>query len=57
LPSIKDDMRFILRLVYSDHPAEWQTREKRERNAGIYLRYLAGEDSVVLKRAFGPSDW
>jgi hypothetical protein len=27
--------------------------EKRERNAEIYRRYVAGEDSVRLARAFG----
>jgi len=30
--------------------------EKRERNAEIYWRYLAGEDLVVLGRAFGLSE-
>ena len=33
-----------------------KTFEKRERNAEIFQRYLAGEDSVVLGRAFGLSD-
>jgi hypothetical protein len=30
--------------------------EKRDRNAEIFRRYLAGEDSVVLGRAFGLGD-
>ncbi len=37
-------------------PADWQTWEKRTRNAEIYRRYLAGQDSVALARAFGLSD-
>ena len=49
-------MLVILCIIYGDSPAEWQTWEKRERNAEIYRRYLAGEDSVVLGRAFGLSD-
>jgi len=36
--------------------ADWQTWEKRTHNAEIYRRYLAGEDSMVLARAFGLSD-
>ena len=49
-------MLVILCIIYGDSPAEWQTWEKRERNAEIYRRYLAGEDSVELGRAFGLSD-
>jgi hypothetical protein len=49
-------MLVILCIIYGDSPAEWQTWEKRERNAEIFQRYLAGEDSVVLGRAFGLSD-
>ena len=49
-------MRFILCLIYGDSPAKLQTWEKLQRNAEIYQRYLAGEDSVVLGRAFGLSD-
>ncbi len=49
-------MRHFLSLLYGEQPAEWQTWEKRERNAEIYRRYLAGEDSVMLARAFGLSD-
>ena len=41
---------------YGDTTAEWQIWEKRKRNAEIYRRYLAGEDSVELGRAFGLSD-
>ena len=49
-------MRFILCLIYGDSPVELQLWEKLQRNAEIYRRYLAGEDSVVLGRAFGLSD-
>ncbi len=56
LPSIKDATYVILCLIYGDSPAELQTWEKLQRNAEIYRRYLAGEDSVVLGRAFGLSD-
>jgi hypothetical protein len=56
LPSLKDAMRFILCLIYGDSPAELQSWEKLQRNAEICRRYLAGEDSVVLGRAFGLSD-
>ncbi|MEP7287768.1 MAG: hypothetical protein ABI947_18595 [Chloroflexota bacterium] len=33
-----------------------KTWEKRERDAEIYRRYEAGEDSLVLGRAFGLGD-
>lgn len=56
LPSTKDAMHVILRLIYGDTAAELQTWEKLQRNAEIYRRYLAGEDSVVLGRAFGLGD-
>lgn len=49
-------MHFILHLIYGDNPAELQTWEKLQRNAEIYRRYLAGEDSVVLARVFNLSD-
>lgn len=49
-------MRFILCLIYGDNPPELQTREKLQRNAEIYRRYLVGVDSVVLGRAFGIGD-
>jgi hypothetical protein len=49
-------MRVILCLIYGDAPAELQTWEKLLRNAEIYHRYLAGEDSVVLGRVFGLGD-
>ncbi len=56
LPTTKESMQHFLSLLYSEQPAEWQTWEKRERNAEIYRRYLAGEDSVMLAQAFGLSD-
>jgi Mor family transcriptional regulator len=49
-------MRFILCLIYGDSPAELQSWEKLQRNAEIYRRYLSGEDSVALGRAYGLSD-
>ena len=49
-------MHCIVRLIYVDSPAELQTWEKLQRNAEIYRRYLAGEDSVVLGRVFGLGD-
>ena len=49
-------MYVILCLIYGDSPAELQTWEKLQRNAEIYRRYLAGEDSVVLGHAYGLSD-
>jgi len=58
LPSTKDAVQVILHLIYgNEKPAELQTWEKRERNAEIYRRYLAGDDSVVLGRAYGLGDW
>lgn len=56
LPSVKDAMQVILGLIYGDSPAELQTWEKLLRNTEIYWRYVAGEDSVVLGRAFGLGD-
>ncbi|MEP7288197.1 MAG: hypothetical protein ABI947_20790 [Chloroflexota bacterium] len=56
MPSLKAAMRFILCLIYGDSIAELQSWEKLQRNAEIYRRYLAGEDSLVLGRAFGLSD-
>ena len=49
-------MRVILCIIYGDSPAELQIWEKLLRNAEIYRRYLAGEDSVVLGHAFGVGD-
>ena len=49
-------MRHFLSLLYGDTPADWQTWEKRARNAEIYQRYLAGKDSMVLARVYDLSD-
>jgi hypothetical protein len=49
-------MLCLLELLYAGQKLEWKTWEKRERNAEIYRRYLAGEDSVVLGRVYGLSD-
>jgi hypothetical protein len=49
-------MQCLLDLLYAGHSLQRKTWEKRDRNAEIYRRYLAGEDSVVLGRAFGLSD-
>jgi hypothetical protein len=57
LPSAQEAAQQILKLIYGNEPKpERKTWEKRERNAEIYRRYLAGEDSVVLARVFGLSD-
>ena len=56
LPSTQDAVQQILSLLYSRRKGEWQTFEKRERNAEIYRRYLAGKNSVVLARVYGLSD-
>lgn len=49
-------MDYLLELLYAGKSLQRKTFEKRERNAEIYRRYLAGEDSVVLGRAYGLSD-
>ncbi|MEP7288590.1 MAG: hypothetical protein ABI947_22790 [Chloroflexota bacterium] len=56
MPSPKDAMHVILCLIYGDTAAALQTWEKLPRNGKIYRRYRAGEDSVVLGRAFGLGD-
>ena len=56
LPSTQEAVQQILYLLYGEDKGQWQTFEKRERNAEIYRRYLASEDSVVLGRAYGLSD-
>ena len=49
-------MNTILCLIYADNQTELHIWEKLQRNAEIYRRYLAGEDSVVLGHAYGLSD-
>ncbi len=49
-------MQCLLDLLYAGQSLQRKTWEKRERNAEIYRRYLAGEDSVALGRAFGLGD-
>ena len=49
-------MQCLLDLLYAGQSLQRKTFEKRARNAEIYQRYLAGEDSVVLGRAFGLGD-
>ena len=49
-------MQSLLELLYAGQSLQRKTWEKRDRNAEIYRRYLAGEDSVVLARAYGLSD-
>lgn len=56
LPSASDAARLVLHLLYGTDNGKWQTREKHERNAEIYRRYQAGENSVELGLAFGLSD-
>jgi hypothetical protein len=43
----------LLDLLYAVQSLQRKTFEKRARNTEIYQRYLAGEDSVILGRAFG----
>ncbi len=49
-------MERFLELLYAGQKLGRKTWEKRQRNAEIYHRYMIGEDSVVLARAFGLSD-
>ena len=49
-------MQYLLDLLYAGQSIQRKTFEKRGRNTEIFRRYLAGEDSVVLGRAFGLSD-
>jgi hypothetical protein len=56
LLTAEEAMQCLLELLYAGQKLESKTWEKRERNAEIYRRYLAGEDSVVLGRVFGLSD-
>jgi hypothetical protein len=49
-------MQRLLEMLYAGQSLQRKTWEKRERNAEIYRRYLAGEDSVILGRAFGLGD-
>jgi Mor family transcriptional regulator len=53
---VEEGIRCLLERLYADQKLEWKTWEKRERNAEIYRRYLAGEDSVVLGRIYVLSD-
>ncbi len=50
-------MEYLLQLLNVGRTLQRKTWGKRERNAEIYRRYLAGENSVVLARAYGLSDW
>lgn len=56
LLTASEAMDYLLDLLYAGKSQQRKTFEKRERNAEIYRRYLAGEDSVVLGRAYGLSD-
>ncbi len=49
-------MQCLLDLLYAGRKLQRKTFEKRERNAEIYRRYLAGEDSTVLAGVYGLSD-
>ena len=49
-------MEYLLQLIIAGRTLQRKTWEKRERNAEIYRRYLAGEDSLALGRAFGLGD-
>jgi hypothetical protein len=56
LLTAEEAMQCLLDLLYAGRSLQRKTFEKRERNAEIYRRYLAGEDSVALGRAFDLSD-
>ena len=49
-------MQCLLDFLYAGRSLQRKTFEKRDRNAEIYRRYLAGEDSVVLGRIYGLGD-
>jgi len=49
-------MDFLVELLYKGRSLQRKRWEKRERNAEIYRRYLAGEDSVALAQVYGVSD-
>ncbi len=49
-------MERFLELLNAGRLLQCKTREKRERNAKIFQRYIQGEDSVVLGHAYGLSD-
>ena len=49
-------MEYLLQLLNAGRTLQRKTWEKRERNAEIYRRYVAGEDSVILGRVFGLGD-
>lgn len=46
----------MIDLLYAGQSLQRKTFEKRERNAEIYRRYLAGEDSVALAHEYNLSD-
>jgi len=48
-------MDFLVELLYAARSLQPKRWEKRERNAEIYQRYLAGENSTVLAQVFGVS--
>jgi hypothetical protein len=60
LPSVQEAVRRVIAFLYRNsqesEKIELKTWEKRDRNAEIYRRYLAGEDSIVLSHAYGISD-
>src|SRR5258707_3271700 len=49
-------MECLLQLLNAGRPLQQKTWEKRERNAEIYRRYLAGEHSIVLAPVCGFSN-
>jgi len=49
-------MDFLVELLYAARSLQPKRWEKRERNAEIYQRYLAGDDSVALAQVYGVSD-
>jgi hypothetical protein len=56
LLTVEEAMQCLLKQLYAEQTEPPETWEKRDRNAEIMRRYLAGEDSMVLAHAYGLSD-
>jgi hypothetical protein len=56
LLTASEAMDYLLEMLYAGKSLQQKTFENRDRNAEIYRRYLAGEDSMVLARVYGLSD-
>jgi hypothetical protein len=49
-------MEYLVEILYAGRLLQRKDWEKYHHNTEIYQRYLAGEDSVMLARAYGLSD-